>query len=82
VRGNLLESIFVGKPVLKIIFHWKGLTQGYSRYGGYCISQEVMIHTKTKFLMQLSSNTITSYVNSVCIVLASSFPKLLNRWTV
>lgn len=23
------------KPVIEIILHWKGLTQGYSTYGGY-----------------------------------------------
>ena len=28
------RCIFAGKPVLKIILHWKGLTQGYSTYGG------------------------------------------------
>ena len=28
------QWIFAGKPVLKIILRWKGLTQGYSTYGG------------------------------------------------
>ena len=28
------QRIFAGKPVLKIILHWKGLTQGYSTDGG------------------------------------------------
>ena len=29
-----VQCIFAGKPVLKINLRWKGLTQGYSTYGG------------------------------------------------
>ena len=33
-RKQLIKINFAGKPVLKIILYRKGLTQGYSTYGG------------------------------------------------
>ena len=33
-RKQLIKINFAGKPVLKIILYWKGLTQGYCTYGG------------------------------------------------
>ena len=33
-RKQFIKINFAGKPVLKIILYRKGLTQGYSTYGG------------------------------------------------
>ena len=47
-RKQLIKINFAGKPVIKIILYRKGLTQGYSTYGGskqsapvdsYCIDR-------------------------------------------
>ena len=32
--GGMTQCIFAEKAVVKIILYWKGLTKGYSKYGG------------------------------------------------